>query len=82
MVISVPLVFCDTDHQSGVAIIRIPYRTRNVHAPIKYAICTFTLAKVHVAYFISANYGFCTNPLEQQWVFSTIGLSLPLVLQT
>ena len=36
-----------------------PYRARNVqHALIKYAICAFAVAKVHVAYFISANYGY------------------------
>ena len=38
-----------------------PYRTSNVQHPlIKYAICTIALAKVYVAYFISASYGFCT----------------------
>ena len=28
---------------------------------IRNTVCTFAFAKVHVAYFISANYGFFTN---------------------
>ena len=42
-----------------------PYGTRKVrHALLKRAICTVALANVHVAYFISANYGFLHYPFR------------------